>query len=753
MMMIEERMELKMSEIMKNRSVVLTDILDNSSQYPGIAIGESGRRFVCWQEYKDRHDSVYAGWLGEAGVEEKTRISGEGEALRPVVLAFQGAIWYAWSECSGGQWEILARCFTEKGYSPVITAAKGEALFYPFLFAEGDRLALVYNEQGRGYSHCIMQYLSQEGVSLKEVVSESQKSYRPTGCVGQDGNTYVVYDSCQESGYDILARVRTKDGWGPEVKVSQTELWGARPVAVPSAKGAAVCWYEYGDLAEFSYCTADIRLEKGALVCENRRTLSSNRNWYHDISAASNKKGTSVFAYTWGKYNINVRYRLKGGEWSEPVVMSYDDTHCAVHPSVMVDEGDNIHLLWQYANKNGHMDRNASIVYNVLNAAEMDQYFDKVVEKSIDQFVQPIPVEKSFDKRTEEEVRAWLEKNGYGDKKLLFGDIHGQSGISDGVGEIDQYYHYARTRADLDFTALTDHDCYPDWISQSEWEWMKTTNRLMNTDGKLSCFLAYEWTPNEYQYDYGHKNIYYRGDDGEIFRSGDIGGMTPFKLFESLKQYEAMAFPHHPAADWGLVSAATDWNFHDPQIQRLVEIFSRHANFEDYESQSKYTKNIKKMKGHSVQDALARNYHIGFTAGSDSHQMEHGIEGGIFAVLVPEFTRESIYDAMYDRFTYATTGARILASLKVGTAHMGQEIEMKYGEPVMLNVSVMATGKGVVQILKNNQVIREERTEDGICDYSHVDSDWRNDDFYYVRVVQEDGHMAWTSPVWVGEKG
>lgn len=78
-----------------------------------------------------------------------------------------------------------------------------------------------------------------------------------------------------------------------------------------------------------------------------------------------------------------------------------------------------------------------------------------------------------------------------------------------------------------------------------------------------------------------------------------------------------------------------------------------------------------------MQDALARKYRIGFTAGSDSHQMEHGIEGGIFAVFAREFTRESIYDAMYDRFTCATTGARILASLKIGTAHMGQNFRAR----------------------------------------------------------------------------
>lgn len=745
-----------MSDFMKNRSKELTDILDNSSQYPGIAQGKDKNLYVCWQEYKNRHDAIYAGTLKEGCVQGKTRISGEGEALRPVICAFGDAIWYAWSEADHGRWQILARYQKEGTYGPVITVAKGEALFYPFLFVEGSRLAVVYNDQGKGFSHCVKQYLSETSVSVAEVVSESGNSYRPTGCVGGDGNTYLVYDSYQEdekersrSTYNIFVRIMGKDGWSKEVKINTTKLWATRPIVIPTKDGAAVCWYEFGDRAVFSYCAADIRVEDGQVICENEKALSTNKNWYHDISAASNKKGTSVFAYTWGKYNINVRYRKKGGEWSEPVVMSYNDGHCAVHPAVMVDEEDRVHLLWQYANKNGHMDRNACIVYHVMDIDEMDQYFDHEVENSIDQFVQPIPQEKKFDRRTGEETEAWLKKNGYEGNQLLFGDIHGQSGISDGAGEIDQYYHYARARADLDFTALTDHDCYPDWISQSEWEWMRTTNRLMNRDGELSCLLAYEWTPNEYRYDYGHKNIYYRGDEGDIFRSGDVKGMTPFKLFESLKDYKAMAFPHHPAADWGVVSAATDWDFHDEKIQRLAEIFSRHANFEDFESESKYTKNIKKMKGRSVQDALAKKYHIGFTAGSDSHQMEHGIEGGIFAVIVPKFSREAVYDAMYDRFTYATTGARILASLKVGTAHMGQEIRIKDGEPVILDVSVMATAKAKVQIVKNNHILTERQTSDGICDFSYVDHERNNDDCYYVKVIQADEHMAWTSPIWV----
>lgn len=68
----------------KNRSFELTDIKKSSSQYPGIAMGRDGRRHVCWQEFKNRHDTVYGGYLEDGAVMGKTRLSGEGEALRPL---------------------------------------------------------------------------------------------------------------------------------------------------------------------------------------------------------------------------------------------------------------------------------------------------------------------------------------------------------------------------------------------------------------------------------------------------------------------------------------------------------------------------------------------------------------------------------------------------------------------------------------------------------------------------------------------
>ena len=198
-----------------------------------------------------------------------------------------------------------------------------------------------------------------------------------------------------------------------------------------------------------------------------------------------------------------------------------------------------------------------------------------------------------------------------------------------------------------------------------------------------------------------------------------------------------------------MVSAATDWDFHDDSVERLAEIFSRHAPYEDDESRSKFTKNIKKMPHHSVQEALSRGYRMGFTAGSDSHQMEHGVEGGIVAAFTPTHDREGIWDAMYARHTYGTTGARILVSLKIDGHMMGSELTRPVGKAVDIDISVLGTSNVKVDLLRNNQVLKTWEPGSDCLDVSLTDTGVNATDWYYVRVTQPDEHMAWSSPIWI----
>ncbi|MCL2568269.1 MAG: CehA/McbA family metallohydrolase [Oscillospiraceae bacterium] len=731
----------------------LTNPKTENAQFPGLCQDAAGSAHIHWQSHRGRQDTLCVARLTEAGPTPYEEISGPGLVIHPVSLAVDNTLWYAWSEYHGGQWRILARRKIGDTWSEILVAAEGEALFYPCLFTHADQLYLLYTRQSKSESQAVLSVFDGTAFSPPEVVSLTREAYRAKACTGGDGNLYLTYDAPVDGAYQILVRVKTAAGWSREIRVDQSPTeWSARPCLLPTPTSATVCWYAFDYDAKFAIYSADLAASGGDLCASAPQTITSGLGWYMDIAAASNQTGLQAVAYAVRRECIQVRCRRGDGAWGPPARMSFEGRISATHPALLVGEDETITLAWQHAPANGHNERNAEIIVTSFTPEELAAQADPVAEQAGNPFTIPIPVKKTWATHPAQTVTDWLQRNGYADKHLLFGDIHGQSGMSDGMGEIDQYFHRARAKANLDFVSLTDHDCFPDWLSQSEWEQVRTTNRLMNKDGELSCILAFEWTPNEYRYDFGHKNVYYRGDEGELFRSNDPESRTPEGLFDSIRAYGAMCIPHHPAADWTTASAATDWDFHDPEVQRLVEIFSRHAPYEDFESTSKYTKNIKKKPDCCVQDALARGHRLGFTAGSDSHQTEHGIEGGIVAVFAEAHTRASIWDALYARASYGTTGARILLSLRANGHPMGSELTLPKGDPVQLNLSVLATAPGKVDLIKNNQIVQTWQLSDNACDAVWTDSSRTPNDYYYLRVTQNDDHMAWSSPIWVDEE-
>lgn len=734
----------------KTQHRVMTNIWTASCQYPLSVSDGKDTTYVCWQQYSQGHDAIMAARLRADGLEPAVEVSGAGEALKPTAVYHHGTFHFVWSECVDRRWSIKLRTIKDSVLGSIITIDEGKALFYPTTGVLDDAVAVLWCDQDKRSSK-VMLWTSASADTPPQVVSTSPEVYRPSIALGGDGNTYVVYDRFNGSTYDVVARVRTDSGgWLPEqVVVAEEGRWASCPIVVPNTNGVTLGWYDYGAGAAFAFKSENLSMKGESVMVSHSCVLAAAVDWYQDISLSSDGT-TVVFAYTWGKTNIHVRRNIGSEGWSDPVVLSLDDTNCAVHPQIRLDNLGMVNLTWQYALKNGHQQhRNAQIVYSTLALKDFPGQARMEAEQKKNDFTLPIPTSKRLDVPNPEATQQWLARNGFAELKPVFGDIHGQSGISDGMGEIDQYFHYASMRAHLDFTALTDHDCYPDWMSESEWEWIRTTSSLFNCDGQLTTLLSYEWTPNEYRYDYGHKNVYYPGDDGGLYRSGDEGGMTPDRLFASVKQFGAMAFPHHPAATWTMVSAATDWAFHDEQVQRLVEIYSRHAPFEFYGNTSVFTKNNPQLRHCSVQDALKLGYHLGFTAGSDSHQMEHGVEGGIIGMLVKRLNRGEVFEGLYSRSCWATTGARILLSLKLNGQSMGSVVRLKAGTRITVEASVLGTHACTVELLCDNQVVHTQGSHGDACDFSFIDTAVATRSWYYLRVNQDDHHQAWSSPVWV----
>lgn len=129
---------------------------------------------------------------------------------------------------------------------------------------------------------------------------------------------------------------------------------------------------------------------------------------------------------------------------------------------------------------------------------------------------------------------------------------------------------------------------------------------------------------------------------------------------------------------------------------------------------------------------------------------------GLMAMRSAEVTREAIWEKWYDRKVYGTTGPRILLDAYLNGVPMGSGVETHTQGPRRFEVT--AFGKVGIQRI---DLVREDpgkpidriSFDPPIWNPGRVtleDSDPpAKETFYYVRVCQEDGHMAWSSPFWV----
>jgi hypothetical protein len=176
---------------------------------------------------------------------------------------------------------------------------------------------------------------------------------------------------------------------------------------------------------------------------------------------------------------------------------------------------------------------------------------------------------------------------------------------------------------------------------------------------------------------------------------------------------------------------------------------------------------------HSVQYALNQGYILGFVAGTDSHYYGRNAFGkpgnwlkflkfitgapklpgpGITGVYARSLTREDIWDALINRRTFATTGARIKVKFEIGGFFMGQVIPFEKIAPFPhLSFEIKGTSQiAKIEVIKNSQVIHTVNPKSKSCQASLSDQQpLKYHNYYYLRIHQQDGHMAWSSPVWI----
>jgi hypothetical protein len=170
-------------------------------------------------------------------------------------------------------------------------------------------------------------------------------------------------------------------------------------------------------------------------------------------------------------------------------------------------------------------------------------------------------------------------------------------------------------------------------------------------------------------------------------------------------------------------------------------------------------------------DILKKGGRIGFTGGGDCHEGRCGFsvedrdgQGvtthtfapglkyrcGLTAALMPRLTRKALLRALRERKTYATTGARILLDFSVGGLSMGEEGPAgAAGTAPRVNGEMHAcTAVDKIEVVKNGAVAHVIPAPPEDHSFSWEDPSGEPG-WYVLRVTQIDGHVAWSSPVWV----
>ncbi|MEO7495134.1 MAG: hypothetical protein ABIT83_17980 [Massilia sp.] len=260
--------------------------------------------------------------------------------------------------------------------------------------------------------------------------------------------------------------------------------------------------------------------------------------------------------------------------------------------------------------------------------------------------------------------------------RALYADLHVHS--DDTVGTNDTLYNlsYGRDVAGLDVLGYTANDFN---ITEQRWDKAVELIHSLNEPGRFVCYPGTEWCGNSSAG--GDRNVVFLRDGkpqfpfdkhGRLVRSFEWNEFTAGTLKPGAWPVDELyaAYAHDPEGHLmmphiGGRRCNLDW--HHPELERLIEVGSAWGQF------------------HWVYaEALGRGYRMGAAANSDEHQGRcgggvpatavFGSRGGLTGVIAERFDRDSVGVALRARRTFATTGERTFASLRLGQHWMGEVV-------------------------------------------------------------------------------
>ncbi len=309
-------------------------------------------------------------------------------------------------------------------------------------------------------------------------------------------------------------------------------------------------------------------------------------------------------------------------------------------------------------------------------------------------------------------------KTAFSGMNVYYGDLHNHCDLSYGHGSLDDALHNAQLQ--LDFASVTIHAAWPDLPqddarlgylvdyhregfvkAQANWPGYLERTRAANTPGQFVTFPSFEWHSNGY----GDHCIYYLDEaDNRIIEAPDLPAMR--RTLQALSS-PAMLIPHHIGYKQG--SRGINWNAFTSDVSPVVEIFSFHGLSERSEGVYPYLHSMgPRHEQSTAQYGWSQGHVFGVIGSTDHHNATPGSYGyGRLGVWATALDRQTIWDAIHQRRTYALTGDRIELAFALNETPMGGIGPANDQREIAVSVRG-GDALDYVDVLRNNQLIHRE---------------------------------------------
>ena len=691
--------------------------------FPRLAVGPDGAVHLAWQSAGAGKTDVSLSTLRRGAWSRPVKVTEHPASDWEPALAVnsRGEVAVAWDSYRHGNYDIFLRRYTADGKAgPVerITSTERFEGHASLAYDHRDRLWIAYDDSGPNWgkdNHGISGFLRAESGlyatrSVEVLVLERGRLVRPARELDENLPGKPVLGSRMTLGLD-----------------SSYETFSENPILSVDRHGRV--W-------------AVVRM----------RTIGREN--------PPEREERSVLPY----WTYQAVY-FDGSGWSAPVPIPFSGGRQEQRAGVAVDPAGD---LWVASQTDGWSRQPSDPLYNQYDLYVGEIAMDRSPGGSVDEeylvgsgdLAAPAEVDDAAPELVAPLYKTYQMEVAGKRYSVTWGDLHRHTDLSfDGQsdGSLYDLYRYAIDAAEMDFIGPSEHLLPQDDLTDYVWRMVDKAVDVYKLPGLFYPLLNYERTV---KFPDGHRNIVspargfqpirVKAGPGPADAAEDDQLYLWAKLLGGKEIPDGFSIPHTTATQMG-----TDWRYNDERVERLVEIYQGNRDSYEYFGAPKgavatellvggYITSGSMRKEGFVWNALAKGYKMGFIASSD-HRATHN---SYAAVYTPERAYDSIWRSLYDRRTYAATD-NIIVDFQSGDHAMGDEYTT--AEPPRLEVGVIGTGEiEQIDIIKDNGFVYTAKPGVQELSFSYTDRSVEpGEHYYYVRVIQADGNMAWASPIWI----